>query len=131
MHACCIYDMPSKISDNSSSVWRPIHHPIEAMPLALCDASSMPEDDLVRADHIRRKFKGETLFTHYSEHHRWYYVSKQTQNEVTLFKNFDSDPHVAAKSMSLSHNSLASSGTDCKARGPRVEQPPSFRDRAC
>jgi hypothetical protein len=71
------------------------------MPLALCDASSMAEDDLVRADHIRRKFKGETLFTYYSPHHKWYYVSKQTPDEVILFKNFDSDPHVKAQSRSF------------------------------
>lgn len=68
------------------------------MPLALCDASSMAEDDLVQADHIRRKFKGETLFTYYSPHHKWYYVSKQTPDEVILFKNFDSDPNVKAQS---------------------------------
>ncbi|KAI1741364.1 methyltransferase CmcJ [Xylaria scruposa] len=94
--------LQGRISKKLSSAWRPIHHPVEAMPLALCDASSMAEDDLVRADHIRRKFKGETLLTHYSPHHKWYYVSKQTPDEVILFKNFDSDPHVKAQSRSFS-----------------------------
>ena len=61
------------------------------MPLAICDASSVAPDDLVRADLIYPDRVGEIYNAVYSPDHRWFYVSEMQTDEVLLFKGYDSD----------------------------------------
>ncbi|KAL2211720.1 methyltransferase CmcJ [Sarocladium strictum] len=79
------------------NVWRPIEHAVEDYPLAFCDPCSVPDRDLVECDHIRRKFKGATLYAHFNEAHRWNYLGNHSPDEVLLLKMFDSDASVPAK----------------------------------
>ncbi|KAK3320222.1 hypothetical protein B0T19DRAFT_488379 [Cercophora scortea] len=73
------------------NVWRPLNEgSVQDFPLALCDGSSILEEDLVECDHIRRKFFGATMYAAYRSTQRWYYLSKQRQDEITLIKIFDS-----------------------------------------
>jgi hypothetical protein len=81
----------------ASSVWRPINHPVEDMPLAVCDGSTVRQGDLVETDHVRSSYIGSTMYLIDDERHRWHYVSKQTPDEVLVFKNFDSASDVAAR----------------------------------
>jgi hypothetical protein len=71
---------------------------VEDYPLAFCDPNSMPDKDLIECDHVRRRFKGSTLYAHYNEAHKWYYLGKHQPDEVLLLKMFDSDPTVKARS---------------------------------
>jgi hypothetical protein len=72
------------------NLWRPIRGPVQDFPLAICDASSVPFDDLVAADHIYRHRVGETYQVTYNPAHRWFYVPEMLTDEALLLKCFDS-----------------------------------------
>lgn len=84
------------------NVWRPINpQPILDAPLAVLDAASCHEADLVSSDLVYKDRIGETYNLMHSPAHRWYYFPRQSRSEVIVFKNFDSDspvnlcPHTA------------------------------------
>jgi hypothetical protein len=83
------------------NVWRPLHSPISRDPLAVCDARSVAETDLVdmvamipkEATHKvlsrRQDIKGFNL--RYNTAHQWYYAPRMTPDEALLIKIFDSE----------------------------------------
>ena len=84
------------------NLWRPIR-PVERMPLAVCDASSVSRDDLVRTligakpGEPAGPFAGFNLA--YNPDQRWYYFPDMQPDEVLAFRLFDSDmgrPHLTA-----------------------------------
>ena len=77
--------------DHNSSLWRPVNGPVENFPLAMCDGRTVSPTARVQSDRIRRKYTGGTTFVLQESEQRWYYLSHQKNNEVTIFKNFDSD----------------------------------------
>jgi hypothetical protein len=72
------------------NLWRPIRGPVRDLPLAICDASTVPLDDLVAAEHVYRHRVGETYQVTYSPAHRWFYVPDMRTDEALLLKCFDS-----------------------------------------
>lgn len=79
------------------SVWKPLKHVVEDYPLAVCDSSSMFEDDLIECDHIRKRFTGATFYAHFNPEQKWYYLSQQRPDEALLLKIFDSEDSVKGK----------------------------------
>ncbi|KAK3391230.1 hypothetical protein B0H63DRAFT_411354 [Podospora didyma] len=75
------------------NVWRPIT-PILKSPLAVADASSIPQSDLVAARSVYQNHEGESWTLRPSPKHRWYFKYKLTPDEVLLIKCFDSDTSV-------------------------------------
>lgn len=74
------------------NVWRPILNPVAHNPLAVADYRSLdPERDLVPTRHIYANREGSTFAVRHNPNHKWYYLSDQTPDEVTLIKCFDSD----------------------------------------
>ncbi|KAK4215076.1 hypothetical protein QBC37DRAFT_372380 [Rhypophila decipiens] len=71
------------------NVWRPIK-PICKDPLAVADANSVPESDLIPAPLIYPNRAGATLLVKPNPRHRWYFKYAQRPDEVTLIKCFDS-----------------------------------------
>ena len=71
------------------NVWRPIRKILKD-PLAVADASSVPDSDLVPVALIYPDRRGETLTVRSNEAHKWYYLHGQTPEEVMLIKCFDS-----------------------------------------
>ncbi|KAI0399487.1 hypothetical protein F4802DRAFT_34469 [Xylaria palmicola] len=71
------------------NVWRPIKT-VERDPLAVADAHSVGEEELVPIGLIYPTRKGETLSVRHSPAHRWYYKRGLTPQEVLLIKCFDS-----------------------------------------
>lgn len=96
------------------NIWRPLRK-VEAWPLALCDASSLEGNDLVACDIVRRRFVGETLFGRYNEKQRWYYLSDQAVDEVTMIQIYDSDAPEGA-TRSCMHSSFALEETGVRVR---------------
>ncbi|KAF5667726.1 hypothetical protein FDENT_12034 [Fusarium denticulatum] len=78
------------------NIWRPIFHPVEDWPLAVCDGSTVPPEKLIKVDHVRKHHIGESLYPLECDRYRWYYLNKQTPDEVLLIKMFDSKEDVAA-----------------------------------
>ena len=72
------------------NVWRPMRGPLEDAPLAVCDALSIGEAQLIPSDLIYRDKIGETYAFAYSRDHRWYYFPKMQRNEALLIKCYDS-----------------------------------------
>jgi hypothetical protein len=72
------------------NVWRPIRGPLYDAPLAVCDATSVAEADLVPQDLIYRDRTGEIYALTYNPAHRWYYAPAMQADEALLLKCFDS-----------------------------------------
>ena len=72
------------------NVWRPIRGPVLDSPLALCDARSFTDDDLIASDLVYAHVRGETSRVEYSPRHRWYYFSDMQTDEVLLIRVHDS-----------------------------------------
>jgi hypothetical protein len=69
------------------NVWRPIDGPVEEAPLAICDARSISaEEVLPTAEGV----KHEVYIFNFSPRHRWFYFPNMDNQEVLLFKCFDS-----------------------------------------
>ncbi|PSR97274.1 hypothetical protein PHLCEN_2v4337 [Hermanssonia centrifuga] len=85
------------------NVWRPIGNPVAHFPLAVSDWRTLDtEHDLVVVRLIYPDREGNTFGVKYNPNHRWYYLSDQTPEEVTLIKCYDSEvdrarltPHTA------------------------------------
>jgi len=72
------------------NVWRPIAGPVEQAPLAVVDASSLAEGDLVAADLVYEDRVGEIYDVAHHPGHRWYYAPDMEPDEVLLLKCYDS-----------------------------------------
>jgi hypothetical protein len=72
------------------NVWRPIRGPVLDSPLALCDAGSFTDDDLIASDLVYQHVRGETSSVQFKPGHRWYYFSEQQPDEVILIRVHDS-----------------------------------------
>jgi hypothetical protein len=72
------------------NVWRPIRGPVLDSPLALCDAQSFTDEDLIASDLVYPHVRGETSSVEFKPGHRWYYFSEQQPDEVLLIRVHDS-----------------------------------------
>ena len=72
------------------NVWRPVRGPVLDSPLALCDARSFSDDDLIASDLVYAHVRGETSRVEYKPTHRWYYFSEMQADEALLIRIHDS-----------------------------------------
>lgn len=72
------------------NLWRPIRGPLRDSPLALCDARSLADGDLVAQDLIYRDRVGEIYSLTHNPAHRWFYVPDMGRDEILLLKCYDS-----------------------------------------
>jgi hypothetical protein len=71
-------------------VWRPIRHPVETFPLAICDARSLSEKDLVVSERRYPNRVGQTYAITYNPDHVWYWFPRMRRDEALVFKVYDS-----------------------------------------
>jgi hypothetical protein len=71
-------------------VWRPIRHPVETMPLAICDARSLAPADLVISERRYPNRIGQTYAITHNPAHQWYWFPQMRREEALVFKVFDS-----------------------------------------
>ena len=83
------------------SVWRPLLNPVDNFLLAVCDGSTVSPQNVLRVDHVRKHHVGESLYPLYKPDYRWYYLNRQTRDEVLLLKIFDSKEGVPARCKSM------------------------------
>lgn len=72
------------------NVWRSIAGPVLTTPLALCDATSVPDTDLIASERRAKDRIGELQLVTHNPEHRWYWFSALADNEAILIKTFDS-----------------------------------------
>ena len=109
------------------NIWRALSPAPQDVPLALCDARSVGQGDLLPADAIFDRdgvdiWSFEGLVVAHSPDHRWHWFRDLDRDEVILFKTNDSDP---ARAHSVPH--VAFDDPDCP---PDVEPRSSIEMRA-
>src|SRR5271155_5888190 len=57
-------------------VWRPIRLPVESFPLAICDARSLSDDDLVISERRYPNRIGQTYAITYNPKHKWFWFPR-------------------------------------------------------
>ncbi len=72
------------------NVWRPIRGPVQDTPLAVSDARSIDEGDLVATDLIYPDRTGEIYYVKFNPAHKWFYAPAMRVDEVMLIKCYDS-----------------------------------------
>ncbi len=100
------------------NIWRAISPAPQDVPLALCDARSVAQGDLLPADAIFDRdgvdvWSFEGLVVAHSPAHRWHWFRDLGRDEVIMFKTNDSDP---ARAHSVPH--VAFDDPDCPADAP-------------
>jgi hypothetical protein len=79
------------------NVWRPIRGPLLRSPLALCDAQTLVEENLVASELRYPDRTGETYAVTHNPAQRWYYFPKMQADEAVLIRCFDSARTGAAR----------------------------------
>ena len=72
------------------NAWRSIAGRVENFPLAMCDATSVAPGDLVPVTRQAKDRIGEIQLAIHNDHHRWIWYPHMEEDEVILFKTFDS-----------------------------------------
>jgi len=72
------------------NVWRPIRGPVQDSPLAVSDARSVADQDLVATDLIYPDRTGEIYYVKFNPEHKWFYAPAMRDDEVMLIKCYDS-----------------------------------------
>ncbi len=71
-------------------IWRPIRHPVETFPLAICDARSVSAKDLVISERRYPNRVGQTYAITYNSRHHWYWFPRMRREEALVFKVYES-----------------------------------------
>jgi hypothetical protein len=72
------------------NVWRPIRGPVQDSPLAVSDARSVRDQDLVATDLIYPDRTGEVYYVKFNPEHKWFYAPAMRDDEIMLIKCYDS-----------------------------------------
>jgi len=79
------------------NLWRPIRGPLLRSPLALCDAQTLAQENLVASELRYPDRTGETYAVTFNPAQRWYYFPKMQADEFVLIRCFDSARSGAAR----------------------------------
>jgi hypothetical protein len=71
-------------------VWRPIRHPVETFPLAICEARTLSPDNLVISERRYPNRVGQTYAITYNPAHKWFWFPRMRREEALVFKVYDS-----------------------------------------
>jgi hypothetical protein len=73
------------------NVWKPIVHPAQASPLAVCDAQTLRPEEMIHTELRYPDRVGEIYSFAHSDAHRWFYFPEMGTNETMLIKCYDSE----------------------------------------
>ena len=72
------------------NVWKSLAEPVEELPLAMCDADTDDDGDMLRMDLKYRERTGEIYVMRHNPAHRWTYFPGMNADEALLFKTYES-----------------------------------------
>lgn len=78
--------------------WRVLSPPPQDLPLAFCDGTTVVDTDLLDSTMSRDGVTHKSWLVHYSPLQRWYYFPDMTEDEVILFKGYDSQDNYNPRS---------------------------------
>lgn len=73
------------------NVWKPLYQRVEELPLAMCDAQTHAEGDMLRMDLKYRERTGEIYVMRHSPQHHWMYFPHMEAHHALLLKTYDSE----------------------------------------
>jgi hypothetical protein len=71
-------------------VWRPIRHPVETDPLAICDARTLSPKNLVISERRYPDRVGQTYAITFDPAQQWYWFPHMRRDEALVFKTYES-----------------------------------------
>jgi hypothetical protein len=71
-------------------VWRPIRHPVETDPLAICDARTLSPKNLVISERRYPDRVGQTYAITFDPAQLWYWFPHMGRDEALVFKTYES-----------------------------------------
>jgi hypothetical protein len=82
------------------NIWRAVSAPPQDVPLALCDARTVGDADLIAADAVfdapgKPEWSFEGLVLAHDPRHRWHWFPDMHRDEAIIFKTHDSEPGIA------------------------------------
>jgi len=104
------------------NIWKPLRGPLTDWPLALCDTTTVEEQDYIDADAVARLGFTENRQVYYNPKHVWYYLSKQLPSELLVFRQADTEPKFGT--------GVAHCGFDNPLRDPKEAPRESIEARA-
>ena len=72
------------------NVWKPLDAQVQELPLAMCDAQTHDEGDMLRMELKYRERTGEIYVMRHSPKHRWMYFPLMEASQALLLKTYDS-----------------------------------------
>jgi len=81
------------------NVWKPLYATVEELPLAMCDAQTHADADMLRMELKYRDRTGEIYVLRYSPDHRWVYFPHMKPDQALLLKTYDSETDGRARFM--------------------------------
>ncbi|MEY2736364.1 MAG: hypothetical protein RLZ58_1773 [Pseudomonadota bacterium] len=73
------------------NVWKPLYNRVEELPLAMCDATTHEEGDMLRMELKYRERTGEIYVMRHSPKHCWMYFPQMEPTQALLLKTYDSE----------------------------------------
>ena len=96
--------------------WRSIGDRVESEPLALCDGKTIPETGFIRNERRYRDRTAETYHISFNPAHEWYYFPHMTNEELLIFKVFDTSEEVDVRFTAHTAFSDPNTSPDAPAR---------------
>jgi hypothetical protein len=96
--------------------WLPFNNRVEEMPLAMCDATTSPDADLLKMILRYRDRTGEIFVMRHSEVHRWWYFPLMEPTQALLLKTYDSETDGRARFMGHSAFTDPTTPPDARTR---------------
>ena len=81
------------------NVWKPLYQRVEELPLAMCDARTEVDEDLLLMQLKYRDRTGEIYVMRHSPAHRWHYFPLMEVQHALLLKTYDSETDGRARFM--------------------------------
>lgn len=81
------------------NVWKPLRERVYELPLAMCDARTHSEGDMLRMDLKYRERTGEIYVMRHAPTHRWMYFPQMEAHQALLLKTYDSETDGRARFM--------------------------------
>lgn len=98
------------------NVWKPLFERVEELPLAMCDAQTSTDEDMLLMELKYRERTGEIYVMRHSHSHRWYYFPLMEADQALLLKTYDSETDGRARFMGHSAFEDPTSPPDAKQR---------------
>ncbi len=99
------------------NIWKPLFRKVEELPLAMLDAQTHIEEDLVRMELKYHENTGEIYVMRHSPMHRWMYFPNMENHHALLLKTYDSETDGRCRFMGHSAFEDPTSPQDVQRRG--------------